>query len=134
MPNLYIVYKRGAVEVCSEMKGIGLYLARRVGDGITYCLVAMRKNLLPSYSQTQAEGRMESIGSDPVSLTACPKPLVLYREKGKEGHPEITQQWLTLLPPHLSFACHPLSAIVSMQWLANARNKKFFTLSIQCSS
>ena len=45
----------------SYLKGSGLYLPKRVSDGISSCFVATKTNLIPSYSLTQAGGGMESI-------------------------------------------------------------------------
>ena len=63
------------------MKEIGMYLAKRVNNGITSSFVVMRTNLFPSDSLTHATGGMESIGSEAVSLTICHKPPVLYTER-----------------------------------------------------
>ena len=45
-----------------------MYLAKGENDGLASCLVAMRINMFPSYSQTHTKGDMEPIGSKPVSL------------------------------------------------------------------
>ena len=66
--NSYIAYEKGAVEVGSEMKGSGFYLAKRENDGMTSSFVAVRTNLIPSYSRTCAGG-IESTVSEPVSLS-----------------------------------------------------------------
>ena len=60
--NSWTAYERGVVEVCSERKGSGLYLAKRGRDRITSYFVDMRTNLIPSHSPTHAGGRMGSVG------------------------------------------------------------------------
>ena len=47
-------YKRGAAEVGSVMKRMGLHLAKRGSEGITSSFVAIRTNLFPSQSLTHA--------------------------------------------------------------------------------
>ena len=49
------------------MERSGLYLAKRGCDEITSSFVATGTNLLPSFSLTQAEGGMPSVGSESVS-------------------------------------------------------------------
>ena len=64
----------GQLEVASEIKGTGLYLAkkRKYSNNIISSLVDMRTTLFPSYSMTHAEVGMESIGSEQVSLSHRP--------------------------------------------------------------
>ena len=57
------------VEGGNVMKRIGLYLAKREGDGITSSFDALKTNLFPSHSLTHAGGGMEIVGSKPVSLS-----------------------------------------------------------------
>ena len=51
----------------SEMKGSGLYIAKRGSNGITSCCAATRTNLIPSYGLNHAGGGMVSIKSESVS-------------------------------------------------------------------
>ena len=69
MSRSYTTYERGATEVDSAMKGTASYPAKRGSDGMTFCFVATWTNLFPSYSITHTRGGMESIGSEPVSLS-----------------------------------------------------------------
>ena len=68
----------------SEMKGTILYRVERGSNRITSCFLAVRTDLLPSFSLTYAEGGVVSIGSEPIfSLASCPRPPVLYAGKGR---------------------------------------------------
>ena len=68
-------------EMGSEMKGTGLYVAKRGSDGMTSCFVTLRTNLFPLYGLTHGENRMESVWSE---LTACHK-LPFCTEEGGGG-------------------------------------------------
>ena len=74
------------------MKESDLYLAKKGSDGMISSSVAMRTNLIPSYSLTHTEGGIESV--DPSQfLSLLPALNFLFcMDKGKEHHSEVTHQ------------------------------------------